>query len=71
MMESSRASLMDEIARRSLADERARYARAAAALDPADPAAVVAEANRHRDRIDEIITALGARLARRRRPSPP
>ena len=65
-----RAALMDETARRSLADERARHARAVAALDPADRTAVLAEANRHRDRIDDIIAGFGGRLARRH-PNPP
>ena len=60
-----RAGLMDEIARRSLADERARHARTVAALDPGDSPAVVAEAERHRDRIDDIIARFGARLASR------
>lgn len=65
-----RAALMDEIARRSLADERARHARAVAALGPGDSPAVVAEAERHRDRIDDIVTRFGARLASRH-PTPP
>ena len=65
-----RAGLMDEIARRSLADERARHARAVAALDPEEPSAVVAEVERHRDRIDDIIAGFGARLASRY-PTPP
>ena len=67
------AGLMDEIARRSLADERARHARAVAALAPGDGPAVGAEAERHRDRIDDIIGGFGARLASRHptRPPPP
>jgi hypothetical protein len=64
------ATLMDEIARRSLSKERARHARAVTALDPGDRPAVVAEAERHRDRIDDIVTRFGSRLASRH-PTPP
>ena len=62
---SSARDRLDEQARRELDEEAERHRQALAAMTARDTDAVVAEANRHFDRVQEVMRAFALRANRR------